>query len=67
MASNWIHCPECGHRLFFNKGGEFLIEIKCPSCKQIMTIDQNTKGGDRNAAMRIRKLSVQDNRMLEKV
>ena len=44
---SWIHCPNCGHRLFFNKGGSFLIEIKCTSCKRIMTIDENTIGGDR--------------------
>lgn len=47
MVSKWIHCPECGHRLFLNKGGKFEIEIKCPSCKRIMVINQDTKGGDR--------------------
>jgi len=36
--SNWVHCPACGHRLFYNKGGDFLIEIKCTSCKRILTI-----------------------------
>ena len=38
--SAWVHCPECGHRLFFNKGGKFFIEIKCSSCKKILTIDE---------------------------
>lgn len=45
MASNWVHCPVCGHRLFYNKGGKFLIEIKCTSCKRILTIDENVGGG----------------------
>lgn len=45
MSARWIHCPKCGHRLFYNKGGTFEIEIKCPSCKNIMTIDQNVEGG----------------------
>lgn len=42
--SNWVHCPACGHRLFYNKGGHFLIEIKCTSCKRILTIDEKTGG-----------------------
>ena len=38
--SAWVHCPECGHRLFFDKGGKFFIEIKCSSCKRILTINE---------------------------
>lgn len=52
MNARWIHCPKCGHRLFYNKGGTFEIEIKCPSCKSIMTIDQNVKGGEKNGDIR---------------
>lgn len=52
MSGRWIHCPKCGHRLFYNKGGTFEIEIKCPSCKSIMTIDQNVKGGGKDGDIR---------------
>lgn len=36
MASKWIHCPVCDHRMFLNRGEKFDIEIKCPSCKRII-------------------------------
>lgn len=39
MTNKWVHCPECGHRMFFLKEGFFLIEIKCTSCKRIVKID----------------------------
>ena len=48
MTSKWVHCPACGHRLFRLIQGRFDIEIKCPSCKQILPVNQDTKGGDRN-------------------
>lgn len=34
----WIHCPKCDHRLFYDRGKGFDIEIKCPSCKRVMNI-----------------------------
>lgn len=34
----WIHCPKCDHRLFYDRGKGFDIEIKCPSCKRILNI-----------------------------
>ena len=37
--SKWIHCPNCGHRLFFLRDGAFSIEIKCTSCKKIMNLE----------------------------
>ncbi len=55
MESKWIHCPACGHRLFRLTSGTFEAEIKCPSCKRILPINQDTKGGDRR--------EVSDNRM----
>lgn len=39
--SNWVFCPECGHRMFWNKGKAFNIEIKCPSCKRIINLTGN--------------------------
>ena len=37
-ASKWVHCPVCDHRMFWNRGGTFDIEIKCPSCKRIINL-----------------------------
>lgn len=42
MTNKWVHCPHCGHRMFFLKQGEFKMEIKCTSCKQIVLIDTAT-------------------------
>lgn len=39
MTNKWVHCPICGHRMFFIRDGKFAIEIKCTSCKQIIDID----------------------------
>lgn len=39
--SNWMHCPECDHRMFWNKGEAFDIEIKCPSCKRIIHFESD--------------------------
>ena len=45
MVSNkWVHCPRCGHRMFFLRNGDFDIEIKCTSCKAIVNL--STKGGE---------------------
>lgn len=64
--SKWIHCPICGHRLFRLISGQFEAEIKCPSCKRIMPINQDTKGGDRHEVSGYR-MSVQDSRMQSEV
>lgn len=54
MENKWIFCPACGHKLFKLKEGRFEIEIKCPSCKRILPINQDTKGGKRNAMLPFR-------------
>jgi len=46
VSNKWVHCPRCGHRMFFLRNGDFDIEIKCTSCKAIVKID--TKGGDKD-------------------
>lgn len=38
MSKTWVHCPVCGHRMFFLQEGTFRIEIKCTSCKRIVKI-----------------------------
>ena len=39
MKNQWIHCPNCDHRLFFLRAGYGInLEIKCSSCKAIITI-----------------------------
>lgn len=55
MESKWMTCPNCGHKLFKLIDGKFTIEIKCPSCKRIETITQDTKGrlGRRVALVRM--------------
>lgn len=65
MESKWIHCPACGHRLFRLIQGRFDIEIKCPSCKRILPVNQDTKGGDRYVRTQrtMQGLPVQNNRM----
>ena len=36
-SSRWIRCPKCGHKLF--KDFEYAnVEIKCSSCKSIVTV-----------------------------
>lgn len=42
--AKWIHCPKCGHRMFFLREGTFQMEIKCTSCKDIITIDVRKDG-----------------------
>jgi len=37
----WIHCPVCQHRMFLDLSGGFEIEIKCPSCKNIIYLTEN--------------------------
>lgn len=48
MASKWMHCPRCGHRMFRLLDGKFDIEIKCPSCKGIIRMNQDTQGKGHN-------------------
>lgn len=38
MQAEWVHCPECGHRLFLLKSKDIHIEIKCPSCKKVIEL-----------------------------
>ena len=65
MESKWIHCPNCGHRLFRLIQGKFDIEMKCPSCKRILPINQDTKGGDRYVRSQrpMQRMPAQDVRM----
>lgn len=37
----WVRCPQCGHKLFRlvqNQGDATEIEIKCHSCRSIISI-----------------------------
>ena len=35
----WVACPKCSHKMFkVVKPGSTEIEMKCPSCKAIITI-----------------------------
>lgn len=39
-SSKWCNCPFCTHRLFrIETSLTGRIEVKCPSCKRIYTID----------------------------
>lgn len=53
MASKWIHCPECGHRLFRLTGGAFEMEIKCPSCKRILPLKEGVNNERAVHGMRV--------------
>ena len=46
MENKWFHCPRCGHRMFFLKEGNFTMEIKCTSCKQIITLNTTEAEND---------------------
>lgn len=37
MQERWVRCPTCGHKLFKDRGRAD-VEIKCSSCKGIVTI-----------------------------
>lgn len=39
VTNRWVHCPKCGHRMFFIHAAEFSIEIKCTSCKAIVNLN----------------------------
>lgn len=47
--AGWCRCPNCTHKLFYNryKYNEFSIEIKCSSCKKIIEIEYDWKEGTR--------------------
>lgn len=34
-----VHCPFCRQRLFDVKGKEFVLEIKCMRCAQIVRVE----------------------------
>lgn len=34
----WVECPCCGHKLFKWIEGDWVLEVKCPSCKKIMVL-----------------------------
>ena len=36
-TDRWVNCPYCGHRMW-------TLEIKCTSCKKIVTLE----GGEQN-------------------
>lgn len=40
-TERWVRCPECTHKLFKMAEGEsnnISINIKCSSCKRVMTV-----------------------------
>lgn len=39
VTNRWVHCPKCGHRMFFIRNADFDIEIKCTSCKAIVNLN----------------------------
>lgn len=42
MRNQWIHCPLCGHRLFFIKVADRIdMEVKCTSCKSIVRVSDD--------------------------
>lgn len=44
--NEWVRCPFCGHKLFWKFAGTFSIEIKCPSCKKIILMEQEDQGNE---------------------
>lgn len=35
----WCRCPKCGHKLFKYMDGKATLNIKCSSCKAVVTIE----------------------------
>ena len=69
--NRWARCPQCGHKLF-KDFGQADIEIKCSSCKAIVTIQggvtvgcigDNKKGADLNRECRRDKYYVRKQRI----
>lgn len=58
MRNQWVHCPHCGHRMFFIRNGDFKIEIKCTSCKRIIDIDTERMYGFEKHVLGMREQQV---------
>ena len=40
-----VKCNKCKKVLFYNKNAKGIVEIKCPSCKEIRKINLGGKDG----------------------
>ena len=49
-TERWVNCPYCGHRMFRWIDGKWTLEIKCTSCKKIVTLE----GGEQNVRIQRR-------------
>lgn len=34
----WVRCPSCGHKLFWLNSGNMKLEVKCHSCKSVISV-----------------------------
>lgn len=49
MTTNkWVNCPYCGHKMFRWIDGKWVLEVKCTSCKRIVTLE----GGEQNVRIK---------------